>query len=450
MAIGAGVVWFLFVGFSFHIVQEAFFPHYLVNERLIVLGNGTPIVEAYQGPDKSYHSLNGKRLDSVDPNNTMPGQFIRGPRLQGWVGSYWSRRITHLSTHSSGDLYDPVNWYFIQDGELHGHGYFIGYDPVTKLQVGCIGRNGFRPDEPTTEEQFPVDSHNWPLESAQTICHLVYSVERPGGRYIVSNREYYYLVTRDGLVQIDLQLRKVNVIRNDANLISVVASDVAILARTPNRVLTLDRDGKEFGAYSLPEELRDANLKWWQLSKDKALVQAGWDGNDLFWLDANGKIVRHERVDLHPFSRESTIPDDMVTLLAMPSQTVIMAFLAGTLGENPQASSQDNAIGYFAALSRALNRAWPRLLFVSIISIFLAVFCYRRQRKYGLPWTCVWTAFVLLFGLPAYFGYLAHRKWPARLPCLNCGKRVPRDRPACFACGNAFPPPTRKGIEVFA
>jgi len=48
--------------------------------------------------------------------------------------------------------------------------------------------------------------------------------------------------------------------------------------------------------------------------------------------------------------------------------------------------------------------------------------------------------FVLLLGVPGFLGYLAHRVWPARLPCPHCGRPVPRDRPACFACGHDFPP----------
>jgi hypothetical protein len=58
--------------------------------------------------------------------------------------------------------------------------------------------------------------------------------------------------------------------------------------------------------------------------------------------------------------------------------------------------------------------------------------------------------FVLLFGVPAYLGYLAHRQWPGRRACPNCGRLAPRDRPACFACGRNFPSPAMKGIEVFA
>ena len=99
---------------------------------------------------------------------------------------------------------------------------------------------------------------------------------------------------------------------------------------------------------------------------------------------------------------------------------------------------------------KLLGDWWPGLLTVTVISIVLAIFTYRRQRKYGLAWTWMWTGFVLVFGVPAYFGYLAHRVWPARLACPDCGKLAPRDRPACMHCGHDFPPPRPKGIEVFA
>ena len=220
LAIGAGIVWAFFVGLGLSIVQEVFLtPSYFVGKRLVVLGNGTPVIEAYQSEHpKSFLSLDGKPLDSVDANNTISGQYMRDPRWSGWVGSSWSRRITWLPTQSSGAYYDPLNWYFIHDGAPHGHGYFVGYDPTTKLKVGCLGRNGFQPDEPTAEDQFPVDSHNWPLESAQTMCHLVFPVEQPGSRYVPPNRDLLYLVTGDGLLQVDLKARTAKVVRQRCQL----------------------------------------------------------------------------------------------------------------------------------------------------------------------------------------------------------------------------------------
>jgi hypothetical protein len=453
LAIGAGVVWALFVALCLAIIPEAFVHYRYVGERLAVLRNGIPVVETYQNENVPiYHTLDGKRLGSIKPDDTMGGVFVRAPRSQGAACDSWNWRITHIFSQSSGDLSDSVTWYFVRDGEPRGHGYLVGYDPTTKLKVGCIGRNGFQPDEPTAEQQFPLDAHDVPLESAWIMCHLVYSLKQPGGRYPVSNRDLLYLVTRDGLVLVDLKSRTANLVRNDASLISVNAwGHDTILVRTPSRVLALDRDGKEVDAYPIPAELRDADLEWYRLGKDKILLHAYWEGNgtDLFWLDAAGKIVRRERVNLQPISREPNIAEHAGSLLVVPSPALHAALLVGNPWlESPR--SPDHAVSYFVALGRALNLAWPRLLVASVAGILFAVFCYRWQRQYGLPWTWVWTLFVLLFGLPAFFGYLAYRAWPARLPCPHCGRRVPRDRPACCACGQNFPAPPPKGIEVFA
>ena len=132
--------------------------------------------------------------------------------------------------------------------------------------------------------------------------------------------------------------------------------------------------------------------------------------------------------------------------VAMPS----CGTLAALISINPW-MNQDlrDSVDYSVALAKALSEMWDVLLLTGIIGIILACLCYRRQRKYGLPWTVPWMAFVLLFGVPAYLGYLFHRSWPARLPCPSCGQPAPRDRSACLACGRDFPPPALKGIEVF-
>ena len=90
-------------------------------------------------------------------------------------------------------------------------------------------------------------------------------------------------------------------------------------------------------------------------------------------------------------------------------------------------------------LLRETSKLWTSVAIATAISIILAAMSYRRQRRFGLPWTPLWTVLVLLFGVPAYIGYLAHRTWPARLPCPNCGQPAPRDRPACFLCRLDFP-----------
>ena len=56
------------------------------------------------------------------------------------------------------DCRTPANlWYFLHDGARDGRGYFVGYDSKSKLCVGFIGRDGFRPDQPPVEQWFPMD-----------------------------------------------------------------------------------------------------------------------------------------------------------------------------------------------------------------------------------------------------------------------------------------------------
>ena len=103
-----------------------------------------------------------------------------------------------------------------------------------------------------------------------------------------------------------------------------------------------------------------------------------------------------------------------------------------------------------AALKRAWVETWPALLPVSLLAAVLAGLCYRRQRRYALPRTAIWVAFVFLTGVPGLLGYLFHRRWPVLDACPACSRSAPRDREACAHCHTEFPRAAPKGIEVFA
>ncbi len=106
--------------------------------------------------------------------------------------------------------------------------------------------------------------------------------------------------------------------------------------------------------------------------------------------------------------------------------------------------------GYWSALARSLGRYWPGLLVNLVITAIAVWWCIKRQRRYAAGWTRTWVAFIALLGLPAFLGYLLHRRWPVRVECPACHERAPRDRLSCSACDADFPEPAAKGIEVFA
>lgn len=187
--------------------------------------------------------------------------------------------------------------------------------------------------------------------------------------------------------------------------------------------------------YPIPEEVRAKAIFWYQFPNGNAITgctrrdsSACATISHLFWMNKLGEITRREEVSLAMESYEMTRNISEVALQAVVAPLPLVAF--AQLGE-------EGMVKYIGTGVAVVTDG----LFV--------VLCYRRQRKFGARWTGMWMVFVLLFGLPGYLGYLAHRKWPTRLPCPSCRRAVPRDRLACLACGQDFPAPARKGIEVF-
>jgi hypothetical protein len=141
--------------------------------------------------------------------------------------------------------------------------------------------------------------------------------------------------------------------------------------------------------------------------------------------------------------------DEARTSALLVPAPAMLAFFAAVVTPR-EAISASRAANYSAALSHSLTLFAVPLLLVSMLSVILAAFCWRRNRQYYQSASGAWFVFVLLTGLPGLVGYLFHRRWPVREACPACLKFVPRDRDTCAACGAEFPPPPRKGIEVFA
>jgi hypothetical protein len=449
LAIGAGVAWGLLFAWGSAVVSQIAASDN-VHEQLLFLRDGTPIIQSFIGNNydrRTFRTLDGKDVE-VAHDSCAYGTYLVGPDYPKGRFTDLPWRLRVLCVHY--DQYGAESWFFVRDGKLDGHGYFVCYDRAAKARVGCIGLGGFQTDVPPLDQQFPINGR-----TMHRGCMINWN--RPGTD---AARDF---LTDDGLMEINFKKRSVAVVWKGADLISaavlepslpsegMIAKDAkfgpTLLLRTPDRVVALSPDGKEIKNYRLPPDLRENSFQWLALPNGETLVyQFVFGCPELFWFDAGGKVVRHQHIDLVNQGLSQFAKNTMLTA-TVPSPGVV----AGLIVCYPWAPAEcPNYWTYSDALRQAFGRIWPVVLVTGIISLVLAFVCYRRQRAYGLPWTWLWTIFVLLFGLPAFFGYLAHCAWPARLPCPHCGQRVPRDRPACFACGREFPAPAAKGIEVFA
>ncbi|MBN2292499.1 MAG: hypothetical protein JXM70_08750 [Pirellulales bacterium] len=454
LSVGAGLIWAVVFGCGLEIIKSIATPGN-VREYLVFKRDGTPIIQTYGGNYEvmTFHALDGTPLEITQDDLGYRSPLMESINQRKLVFSPpWSKRIGGLSS----DYYGPEAWYIICDDNLQSRGYLVGYNKMAKARVGYIGRNGFRPDEPPRDEQFSLDGQTiaqWGIRAL-----IIYGVDSMG------RTDVNYLLSEDGLLRIDAKERTVKNVWKETDLISAAMSykpqadagktlheelsSRTILLRTPDRVTVLDSSAKEIQTYPLPAELHSGSFTFVPLQDGRALVQKSPHNRqrtELLWIDTAGKVVERKHLDLNSGSQFSKTTHSITGSLIMPS----IGIIGGVFVCYPWAPAEADSLGYWAALGKGLHIYWPMLLFLFVICVIPAVACYRRQRKYGLPWTWFWTGFVLFFGLPAYLGYLAHRFWPARLPCPSCDKPTPRDREACFFCKQDFPAPVAKGIEVF-
>lgn len=439
---GSLAVCMFLLSLAYGVVVECWRPAGTRSGELLIFRDGTPVIKSYDDSGcAEYRSLDGKLLS--EPRSNEEGAWLPAGTTEDlpYDRTRWRSRVQKVVQPRGA----PTIWYFVKDGQVDHRGYFEGYNQTTKLKIGCVGRNGARQDRVTEGEQFRLVSDQISYSKA----YFGFSDHHPA----LGIKSPLFLATVDGIVAIGLDDGKVEVIRQDADLISCGMNQTGgrevLVLRTSNKVILSDLDGKEFAAYSLPVELRDIGWKWYGSYANAALLGCRLpNGADLFWIDEAGAILRREHVILRDDDSQPLrwFLHNLTTVGV--SSPVLMAVV--TLS-NPwdYPNRPKGSMEYAAAVRQAFMEVWPGLLVITAFSVVLAVLCYRRQRRYGLPWTGVWTGFVLVFGLPGYLGYLAHRTWPARLPCPNCGQRVPRDRPACIVCGKDFPAPALKGIEVF-
>jgi hypothetical protein len=472
LTIGAGAVWALAILLVAATIM-GLYPKTVaspgINQELLLLANGTPVIKTGER-DESGDIIVDLHHKPIPKN----ARFLPASRLDATnqISSWaWMNRVYQLNRIDK----RFGRWYLMYDGEPNGHAYFVGYDDETYGRIGYIGRNGFQTETPATDEQFTIGYADatalWTFLYASDYSIDVDRVFEHPQQPELLDRSFLFK-TDDGLMKIDFENHTVKPYWKDATLISVASSIkeikpptgdtdsprvalAGILLRMPDRVIELNYEGKEVARFILPEQFRSRSFDFALLPNKQAIIQTAPKNNELFWIDPAGKIIRHENVDLVHEDAKWYVPlayraaEKMMNAFLIPSPGGIVV----TLACNPWdfwAELRRNSPEYLPTLRQALVDVQSILAINGVLAVLLAALCWHRQRKYGLSWTWAWVAFVLVFGLPAYFGYWAHRVWPARLACPSCGRRVPRDRPACFICHAAFPPPDRKGIEVFA
>jgi hypothetical protein len=478
LAIGFGTLWLVLASWIGNSVLEASRDKsQLRQESLVVATDGTPLIESTPLQNLSmttYRDLSGNARDGLERRDTLWATYVYGAdedSASSLSQPNWQQRIKVFR-----DEREPaVVWYFVHDGQADGSGYFVGYERVSNRRVGYIGLSGFRADPVPPGDRIPVRGRSILGFSAWSSAPIsLYSNSWWGAR---PDRwdfppRLVHVPSGSRLRLVDLAARTVATVLETAEpVVSVGVPSLAsyavgessfprpILVGTPGKVYKLDHDYKVVGTFAIPADVdRQGLISWYETRDGQSIVQCVvapsarevLDGNStrsmIYRLASDGTIRDSQPLSLQTVGvdpREQT--QESLVGLAIPAPAVLVAVgtLVATLGPQRRDPSP---------LGAMLKQAWPALLAVVVVSSLLAAVAWRWARAYGLSAReqGVWAGFVLLFGLPAFVGFLIHRRWPVRAACPNCHARSPRDREACAECGALFPAPAPKGIEIFA
>ena len=164
-------------------------------------------------------TLDGNPYPATDATHWLQGASFPIETLQ----AQWSliKPVAPRIEGFTDALPSPTDWFFIQFRKPRPIGYFVGYDRVSQLRVGYLGRSGFQVGEPTGSEAFPIN-RNFDVSWDSTGI-----VAPPGTSSGVTPAQYYfqnvsaepspgkipgatvYIIAGDRAYQIDLRARTV-------------------------------------------------------------------------------------------------------------------------------------------------------------------------------------------------------------------------------------------------
>jgi hypothetical protein len=472
LAVGFAVVWGL-VGLWAVEVGNYVAGRGSAYENVVFLTDGTPLVARHAGRhgERLYRDLEGKSVPAPDTDangwlNLSPLAAELPLRTKGDVS--WDRR---LRSFADGRV-PAVFWYFVSDGRPDGTAYFVGYDSKSKACVGYLGTAGLRTEALPAEERIPFGGLASRRRSRVFCTQREHSpTAHPEGNVgraphgSVSSWDVYVL-GRDGKIyHADLQGRTLEVALDEPGVRSaalfagvpdrVRGTPHRLAARTAEAVLVLDEHGRVLRRYPIPEELHGREFSFGETSRGEAVLHWKAPPADVLATEIEHRVYRVAPDGrcrqagtwlLRPWAGGS----QSWTAVVLPAPLVLSGYAAFI--RTDLALEEGEATSYADALSWALQELWRALLIAGVLAAGLAVLCWRRQVRYAAsgPERWAWPLFVLVLGLPGWFGSRFGRAWPMLEGCPACGGRVPRDREVCAHCAVEFPRPALKGTEVFA
>jgi len=481
-----------------------------ISESLEVMRDGTPLIESRAYSDymsgSTFRRLDGqvvsaKRKDLMSNSiRFTPG----GTKLPSFVRENWYARVAGISDSQD----EPVSWYALRPDDPLGPAYLVGYDELSRRRVGFIGTGGFRLGLPPRAEWFQLPRRSMLFNGVIAAVEDLSYGSRP--HKVSSNYEskqldgdgplpwQVFVLDGNRLLEVDVRTRSVRTVYEMQGLESVEVTNVPlpptagdnvqtplttdakianedavsdgqivstnvgatasepvhhrVAAKAADRIAILNSKTGDKREFILPVELRDFYLSVYLLPGDKLLVvkrEQNAEGGvtvEMFWLTADGNVIRKESVRL------AGVPEFPIRQVAWALALVVPlpVFWLGVIALLFPHSTEISPLAYSDALAYVVGQCWPAAIVVAAVGALLVWITYCQQFKYRRPSTIAWCAFVLLFGVPGLIAYWIEIRRPKLEACRECKAAVPRDREVCANCNALFRAPSRVGTEIYA
>lgn len=465
VAVGLTTAWALVVAFAASVAQSTRYGQG-VYEQIYIGVDGEPYIlrntRGIYSPAQEVTTLDGEAAE-VDTQSLLSPLYVNPPPRDGDRPALAPYAQLQLAAVNDGGS-PPEYWYLVHDGRPGGRVYGVGYHSLTKQIVGYFGRQGFTERKPPRSEWFvvagdtglafatPSAAYAEPRWSEDHVLYWLadgklWSAD-PAKRELRTLTE----APQGATVGWAMDLSQGPQERPRGSYATTAWAPRELVLRADDALTLVHPQTGESATYALPADLRKGMLSVVRLPEEKLLVAdyqytAEPPTTNVAWLTEQG-VMRREKVRLaSPGGAGSPAALGWQSAAAAPlplGQLPVVFLMANVFRANGQAEDYGSAVG------QMLGHIWPALLSVGLIGVLAAVAAYRRQQRYGLPHAVGWAVFAFLFGAPGWIAYRWRRTWPVLDDCPACGHLVPHDRDRCTDCLTPFPPPARKGIEVFA
>jgi len=162
LTLGIGTVWGAIIGICVMIVGTLMPSRPITTENIVVVIDGTPLIQtqiAGNYYNTELRTLEGQSIE-LDDESWLGGIYYSEPYRKPSVIQLpisWAERIAGCSDYGK----PPASWLLIRDDQRPGSVYFTGFDTTSKLNIGFIGRNGFRATIPPADELFDLGNQTF-------------------------------------------------------------------------------------------------------------------------------------------------------------------------------------------------------------------------------------------------------------------------------------------------